>query len=104
MHWLLWIILANVSVLYLEWAYRVAKYPDFVQALPYIALPVLFTQLGLFYGFRLAPSLFLGATAFTLINTLARVCVVLYIGEKMLPVNWIGVLFVCVGVLLLKIK
>lgn len=102
--WILWIVLSNVSVTYLEWAYRTAKYASFTESLPYIIVPILVTQLGLFYGFRNAPSLFLCAAVFTTINTLLRVATVLYIGERMLAVNWLGVALLFVGVLLLKVR
>ena len=102
--WILWIVLSNVSVTYLEWVYRTAKYTSFTESLPYIILPILVTQLGLFYGFRNAPSLFLCAAVFTTINTLLRVATVLYIGEKMLLVNWLGVVLLFLGVMLLKVR
>lgn len=102
--WILWIVLSNISVTYLEWAYRTAKYDGFFTSLPYIIVPILFTQLGLFYGFRQAPSLFLCAAVFTTINTLMRIATVIYIGEKMLLINWIGVGVLFLGVLLLKVK
>jgi uncharacterized membrane protein len=104
MNWVCWILIANASVLYLEWAYRIAKYPSFWQALPYVAIPVLTTQLGLFYGFRQAPNLFLCAATFTVINTVSRVATVIYIGEKMSLANWAGVVFLLIGVILLKLK
>jgi drug/metabolite transporter (DMT)-like permease len=100
--WVLWIVLSNVSVTYLEWAYRTAKYPSFIESLPHIIVPILVTQVGLFYGFRQAPSMFLCAAVFTTINTVLRVATVLYLGEKMLLVNWIGVGLLFIGVVLLK--
>lgn len=100
--WILWIVLSNVSVTYLEWVYRTGKYPSFIESLPYIILPILVTQLGLFYGFKQAPSLFLCAAVFTTINTVLRVATVLYIGEQMQPINWLGVMFLFIGVVLLK--
>lgn len=102
--WILWIVLSNISVTYLEWAYRTAKYPEFFTSLPYIIIPILCTQLGLFYGFRQAPSLFLCAAVFTTINTLMRVATVIYLGEKMLLINWLGVAVLFAGVMMLKVK
>jgi hypothetical protein len=102
--WIFWIVLSNVSVTYLEWAYRTARYPEFFGALPYIIFPILITQMGLFYGFRNAPSFFLCAAVFTTINTVFRIAMAMYIGERMLAVNWFGVLFLFVGVLLIKVR
>lgn len=102
--WILWIVLSNVSVTYLEWVYRTSKYESFISSLPYIIIPILITQLGLFYGFRQAPNLLLCAAVFTTINTILRISTVLYIGEQMLTVNWIGVALLFVGVMLIKIK
>lgn len=102
--WLLWLLLANVAIAFVEWSYRVARYSTFLDALPYTIIPILIGQIGLFHGFRGASSLFVAAAVFTLCNVLLRVFVTYYIGETLNIANWCGVVLLVVAVLLLKVK
>ena len=61
-------------------------------------------QWGLFYGFKLSPSLFLSAGVFTLINVCFRIAITYYIGETLNFYNWIGVAMLSTSVILLKVK
>lgn len=58
MHWVAWLLIANICVCYTEYQYRCGDYATFWQALPFIALPIVLAQWSLFEGFRAAPSLF----------------------------------------------
>ena len=102
--WWLYLVLANTSIAYIEYSYRVGAYNTFLEALPMLILPILLGQFGLFYGFRYAESLFVASAVFTLINCLFRVVVVQYIGETMNIVNWMGVALLATSVILLKWK
>jgi hypothetical protein len=104
MTWLLWLLLASISATGVEYSYRVAAFESFQAAIPYLCIPILFVQLGLFYGFRAAPSLFLASSVFTFMCVIMRVGSSYYIGEHLSVVNWIGVLFLLVSVILLKVK
>lgn len=104
MHWIARVVVANVGIFWIEHAYRAAKYASFFHALPYIALPVLVSQAGLFYGFRQAPSLFLCGAVFTLINVALRVVNAFRLGEVPNAYNWAGILALVAAVILLKVK
>ncbi len=104
MHWLMWIVLSNIGIFWIEYVYRTGKYDSFFVALPYLVVPILTSQLGLFYGFRYAPTLFLAGAMFTLINVFLRIINTFRIGEGLNGYNWLGVLFLCVSVILLKMK
>lgn len=104
MSWIVWLLLSNVCIAYIEYTYRAGQYTSFLAALPYIALPVLLSQLGLFKGFHAAPSLFVAGAVFSLINVLFRVVNVFILGEAMNYWNWLGVLCMATSVVLLKIK
>lgn len=99
---LLWLLLANAGIFWLEYAYRTAKYGNFFQALPYIILPILMGQVGLYYGFRYATSLFVAGTIFTLINVGLRIVNSYRIGENLNAWNWGGVAMLVVALILLK--
>lgn len=104
MHWLLWIVLANGGIAWMEYQYRAGHYSSFWSALPYIILPMLCGQIGLFYGFRGAPSLFLCGAVFTLINVALRVINSFLLGETPNLYNWLGIALLVVSTLLLKVR
>lgn len=83
MNWIAWLLLSNVSIFWLEYVYRSAKYGSFFHAIPYIAIPVLVSQAGLYYGFRLGPSLIVVGITFTIINVLLRMVNVVRLGEHL---------------------
>lgn len=102
--WLAWTFLANVSLLFVEYIYRKGEYPSFFEALPYIVIPIMLGQVGLFHAFRMAPSLLLATAVFTLMNNLCRIVSVQRLGESICAWNYLGVAFMCVGVFLLRVK
>jgi len=104
MNWILWIVVSNLGIFWIEYAYRSAKYDNFMEALPFIVIPVFVSQAGLFYGFRTAPSLFLCGAVFTLMNVVLRTVNAYKLGEIPNAYNWTGILFLCVSVVLLKVK
>lgn len=104
MHWIAYLFIANCAIAFVEYTYRVGQYQSFFVALPYIIIPILVGQYGLFYGFKLSPSLFLSAGVFTLINVGFRIAITYYIGEHLNLYNWIGVVLLSTSVILLKVK
>jgi len=102
--WLIAIGIANVGIFWLEYVYRSARYDNFIQSVPYIIIPVLVSQAGLFYSFRLAPSIFLCGAVFTLVNVGLRVVNAYRLGEIPNMYNWLGIAFLVVSVILLKVK
>jgi drug/metabolite transporter (DMT)-like permease len=61
-------------------------------------------QMGLFYGYKLAPSLLLAGAVFTLINTILRVGNVLFIGERFGWYEFFAIVLMVLAIMLLKIK
>lgn len=104
MNWLLWIVLANGGIMWLEYVYRSGSYNSFHAALPYIIVPVLIGQVGLFYGFRGAPSLLFAGAVFTVINVALRMVNSYLLGEVPNIYNWAGVILLICATILLKIK
>ncbi len=103
-YWAMYLVLANCAIAVVEYIYRTAQFHSFWIALPYIAIPILIGQYGLFHGFVLAPSLFVASGVFTCINILFRIGVTYYIGEHLNLINWLGVLLLFTSVILLKVK
>ena len=104
MNWLAWIALSNTGIWWLEYCYRTGKYENFVVALPYIIVPMMMGQVGLFYGFRGAPNLLIAGAVFTVINVGLRVVNTYLIGESINYINWIGVVLLVLATVLLKVK
>jgi multidrug transporter EmrE-like cation transporter len=61
-------------------------------------------QIGLYYGFRLAPNLLIAGAAFTLMNVALRVVNSYRLGENLNLYNWTGVVLLIVAMFLLKVK
>lgn len=104
MHWTLWIVLSNLGIFWIEYVYRSGKYDSFTQALPFICVPVLVSQLGLFYGFRGASSLFMAGAVFTGINVALRLINTMRLGETLNAYNYAGILLLLVATFLIKMK
>lgn len=73
MNWLIYNLIANISVIALEGIYRKGLFPNFLSSLPYIFPLIILTQWGLFSTFKLAPNYFLAAAVFSLINLGLRI-------------------------------
>ena len=104
MTWIFWLVLANGAIFILEWMYRTSYFVGFWSSLHLLIIPILVGQLGLFYGFRLAPSLFLAGATFTIMNQLLRIGNSAILGEK---VGWwqlLAVLLMVVAMLIFKLK
>jgi hypothetical protein len=104
MHWLLWIIVSNLSIAVIEYSYRAAKFATFAQAVPWLLIPILIGQAGLFYGFRGAPNLLFAGAVFTLINISFRIANSYMLGEAPNVVNWMGVALLVIATICLKYK
>lgn len=104
MNWLAWIAFSNLGIFWLEYCYRAGKYDGFIQALPYIIVPIMMGQVGLFYGFRSAPNLLIAGAVFTVINVALRVTNSYLLGEHLNLYNWFGVVLLVAATLLLKVK
>ncbi len=102
--WIVWLLVANASVFWLEYIYRSAKYGSFFDALPYIIVPVLVSQLGLYQGFRYAPSLILAGIVFTLVNVILRMVNVVRLGEHLGLYQVLALLLMVVASILAKMK
>ena len=102
--WILWLLIANGAIMWLEFSYRAGTYNSFFVALPYTIVPILLGQCGLYYAFRLAPSLLICGAAFTLVNVGLRVVNTYRLGEVINMYNWLGILFLIVSMFLLKMK
>lgn len=102
--WILWILFANTGIFWLEYVYRNGTYSNFIPALPYTIVPILIGQIGLFYGFRAAPNLLIAGAVFTLINVSLRIVNTYRLHETINVYNWLGVIFLIVATILLKIK
>ena len=103
MHWVAWSLVANVAIIGLEYMYRMVDYRSFWDGLPHFVLPILATQLALYYMFKDAPSYLLAWAAFTVGNTVLRLMSNhWFIGDKM---NWMimaGVSVIVLGTFLIK--
>jgi len=104
MNWIAWIALSNVGIFILEYIYRTSRYDSFIGALPIIIIPIFIGQIGLFYGFRTAPSLLLAGATFTLMNVALRVINTYSIGETINVYNWAGVVLLVIAMFLIKVK
>lgn len=96
--------MANVGIFWLEYVYRNSTYDSFVSALPYIFVPMMLGQVGLFYGFRSAPNLLFAGAAFTLVNIALRIVNSYRLGEVLNVYNWMGVACLIAAMFLLKVK
>lgn len=104
MSWLLWLLVANGGIMWLEYAYRSGAYTSFLHALPHIVVPILVGQIGLFYGFRGAPNLLVAGAMFTVVNVILRIANTYFLGETINAYNWLGVVLLVIATFLLKIK
>ena len=104
MNWFLWIVLSNTAIAIIEYIYRTSRYKSFIEAFPYIIIPILIGQVGLFYGFRSAPNLLFAGAVFTVINVSIRICTSTYIGESLNMYNWCGAILLVAATVLLKLK
>lgn len=102
--YILWLMLANAGIFWLEYVYRHGSYGSFVSALPYIIVPIFMGQVGLYYGFRAAPNLLFAGALFTLMNIGLRVINSYRLGEYLNYYNWTGVALLIVAMFLLKVK
>jgi len=104
MTWIAWLLVSNASIFWLEHVYRSARYDSFFHALPYIIVPIVVSQAGLFYSFRLGPSLVVVGIAFTIINVLLRMINVVRLGEHLGLYQVLALLLMVVAGLLSKMK
>ena len=85
MNWIVYSILANISIAYVEYINHAADKPTWLQALPYTAVPIIIAQYALYRAFSGASSMFLAWAVFTVGNSLMRVVSVKYMVNQ--PVN-----------------
>ena len=99
-----WLLIANGGIFWLEQCYRNGHYGTFLQALPYIILPILLGQWGLYNGFLLAPSIFTAGIMFTVVNQVLRIINALILGETVSLYQVTGVVLMIVASLIVKMK
>ena len=104
MTWIYWLLLANGSIMFLEYVYRTGWVASFFSGLHILVIPIMLGQLGLFYGFRLSPSLFLAGAVFTTMNLVLRSFNVIYLKETFGIYQILGLAFMVIATLLFKIK
>ena len=101
--WVVYAFISSLLIIGLEYVYRVGTFGGFVEALPYIIIPILGIQGALFYMFKTAPSYMLGWAVFAVLNTLMRLYVNNYLGEKMNLIVLAGVFATVFGGYLIKL-
>ena len=104
MNWLIWILIANSGIMFLEYSYRASWFSGFWTSLYILIIPILIGQLGLFYGFRLAPNLFLAGATFTAINLGLRIINSLMLGEKVGGWQISALVLMIVATIIFKLK
>jgi len=72
MNWVLASLLANVSIMWIEYLNRTGDYPTFLAAIRHTGPLILVGQLGLFYTFRGAPTFLTAWAIFTTGNAVLR--------------------------------
>lgn len=90
--------------MWLEHCYRNGHYGNFFSALPYIIVPILISQYGLYNGFKLSPSLFTAGIVFTVVNTFLRIINSYRLHETIGIYQWIAILMMLIAAVLIKIK
>jgi len=73
MNWIVWSLVANVSVMSLEFVNRSNYFGTFLKGLPYTIWLIMLAQIGLYYCFRDAPSYMTAWAVFTVGNAIIRV-------------------------------
>lgn len=73
MNWMVWSLVANISVLSIEWVNRKDYFDGFINGLPYTIWPILLAQVALYYTFREAPSYMTAWAMFTVGNAILRI-------------------------------
>lgn len=107
MYWLLGILVSNISIALLEWIYRTNRFNSFFHALPYIIVPIIVGQLGLFYAFRSggAKTLIYAGIVFTTLNILFRVVNTLAFIKEPVPVyTWLALVLMVAATFVGAIK
>lgn len=95
--WILYSIIANITIIYIEWSYRTSYHGNFVDGLPYMIVPILVAQFCLFNLFKGAPHYMIAWIVFTVGNSILRVTSNHYILKE--DLSWVG--FVGVGTIIL---
>lgn len=73
MNWVLWSLVANVSVLAIEYVNRKDYFGGFIEGLPYTIWPIALAQVALYYCFKGAPTYLTAWAIFTMGNAVLRV-------------------------------
>ena len=88
----------------LEYVYRIGWATSFWGSLHILIIPIMLGQLGLFYGFRLAPSLFLAGAVFSLMNLVLRSINVIVLKETFGWYQVVALILMVIATLLFKMK
>lgn len=104
MAWWQWLVLSNVAIAVVEYLYRKGVYDSFLQSVPIIIVPVLVGQVGLFYGFRSAPSLIVAGITFSVVNSLLRMGNTLVLGERLSVYQVLAVILMLVASQVARMK
>ena len=79
-------IMANVSIMFVEYLNRAGGFASFFDAIKVTAPLIFVAQIGLFYAWRDAPSLMFAWAFFTVGNTLLRLVNTTYLAGE--PLGW----------------
>ena len=104
--WLAWVLLANVGVSITEYIYRAGAFSSFLNALPFLFIPIFISQMGLFYGFRVggADTLIMAGIVFNVVNQVFRSANSYLLHE---PLGWkqlVATLLMVVAFVVLRLK
>ncbi len=81
MTWVLWSLVANACIMFVEYTNRHTGTGTWLSVLPYTIGPIIVAQFGLYKAFSGAPHLMVAWLAFTLGNSVMRVSMVGFTGS-----------------------
>ena len=101
MNWIIYSIIANISIFGLEYIYRSSMFHGFWSSIHYLIIPIFIAQFALFHSFRDAPSIFLAGAVFTLTNAFLRTFNSYLLGEAPGFYGYAGIAVLITGTVLL---
>ena len=104
MHWIMWSLVANGGIFFIEYVYRTAKFGSFFHSLPYVIIPILLSQFGLSQSIRHAPSLFIAGITFSVINLILRTVNSIRLGEIPNAYQWCAIGCMALASVLIRMK
>ena len=100
--WIIWSVLASVMAIFIEYSYR-NKFDSFLESLPYLIIPIIILQFGIFKLFNGTPHWLLGWSIFFFVNAVGRVAVSYWSGEQLNFIIISGIVVVAIGALIISL-